>query len=154
NGSASGGRVNDVWGLKLQAKPPAWTPLATGDSLPSARSGHTLITHPIQLLARVPEVFTAADNEQPPGHWDLKTTPRYLQYYPHLFVLRSGKLFFSGNTFDGRSATYDPATDTWSDPQSTGFVGTFSVMFRPDTILKCGNDVFSAGNQMRIAVID
>lgn len=156
NGEAAGGLLEDAWGfpMNLLSNPPSWHAIVTGDTVPTPRAGHTSVLHPVQLLAREPEIFTVDDAASPPGQWERISSPRYMQYYPHLFMLRSGRLFFSGNTFDGRSGTFDPATGLWSDVKPSGFVGTFSVMFRPDTILKCGNDVFSPGSQLRIAAID
>lgn len=153
NGDAAGGLVDDVWQLHFDLRngPYEWHPLATGDSVPSPRSGSTIVWHPTELLARDSEIFTPSD----PGSWQiLDADPRYIPYYPHLFVLRNGKLFYSGNAVDRMSMIFDPQTGLWSDRKYTGLLGTYSVMFKPDTIMKCGGDIFSPGFQLGIAVID
>ena len=151
NGSAPGGLVNEAWAVKLNplVAPATWQQV-TIDSVPSARAGHSLVFHTGQVLARVSERFTPATES-----WQLLgADPRYLQYYPHLFVTTSGKLFYSGNTFDTYSGTFDPLTHLWSDEKPSLFAGGFSVMLRPDTVIKCGGDVFSAGSRVRVASID
>jgi hypothetical protein len=155
---AAGGLANDVWAFTMNpfTAPQHWYALATGDSVPSPREGHTAVWHPGQLLARVQERFTVADQGTPPGLWELLDASRkYLPYYPFMFVTRGGKVFFAGNGDDNWSWLYDPTTQAWTNGKPSGFVGTFAAMYRPDTVLKCGgSNPFGAGDAASIAVID
>lgn len=95
--TTAGGYSNDLWELSwrlnsagTETDTAIWQPVVA-DSIPGGRWGHTITFDTRPVEAHIPEVFTAA------GECDTFPGPKYLPFYPFVFQLRDGNVFFAGN---------------------------------------------------------
>ncbi len=116
---------------------------------PTARSGHTLVVDPRITNARTHELFDPAT-----GNWSPLTasgqTQLWMEQYPAIFQLADKRIFYAGPSkqnriFDWGSGWLNPTGS--GAPRSVG-VGSTSVMYRPDVILKCGDGTNTTTGQI------
>lgn len=150
--TSPGGYSRTVWELPLTVANPTWTAVRA-DSMPDARWGHTMLFDTRPVLAHVPEVYDHGAGSK--GDWSqYPSGPKHLPFYPFMFALRDGKVFFAGN---GPEHLVPPKDDSWiyinagaqsrwEEPKDSEFVGGSAAMVaaiaigEPDTVLKCGGD--------------
>jgi hypothetical protein len=164
--TAGTGHVSDLWQLfwRVTGDSADWSILAA-DSTPVARGGHTLVFDTRPVESHIPERLDTTGIATGPGSWIENTSgPKYLPFYPFMFQLRDGKVFFAGNGPEhaGKDSSWlytNPTSATlakWEFPARTWtgsapFLGGSAVYF-PDTdrVMKCGgdDDVFYATDEI------
>jgi Domain of unknown function (DUF1929)/FlgD Ig-like domain/Galactose oxidase, central domain len=146
--TSSGGASNGLWGLPLEydaGTNPRWTTLTPDTTMPAARWGHTLTFDIRGYDARFAELYDPKTPENI-GVWEKHDVqPKWLPPYPFMFNLKDGNLFFAGNGPEHVEKTdsyqYSVSTESWSDQDSSGFLGGSAVYWPDlDKVMKCGGD--------------
>ena len=116
---------------------PRWYPTVT--TLPDGRE--LVVAGEINCPgcnALVPEIYTPATNT-----WVRLTSASInFNYYPHLFVLPTGKVLAAASTeVPMVSQVLDLGSNTWTPIGGAAVEGGSSVMYRPGKVLKTGKSV-------------
>ncbi len=144
--TAAGGNLGDLWELDLENAD--WSPITITptDSVPLARSGHKMVIDSRPIQVHVPEIYDPDNGAS--GTWTSKPDgPKYQPYYPFMFTLPDGNVFFAGNGPEHsvppttESYIYNPAAQEWTNQKTSGSLGG-SAVYWPDLnkVMKCGGD--------------
>jgi hypothetical protein len=136
-GSSGTSASAEAWALKWNASSLtwSWSPLESQPS--SALAGHTAVFNPAIIWSKDPELFSPSS-----GSWQLQNSPRKQPYYPFMFVVPSGNLFYAGSSFPTFLYKRNVTPPVWQQFPNTNslFAGGSAVMFRPGEIMKSGRD--------------
>jgi hypothetical protein len=172
NGSIPGGHSGEVWHLALSnpsgsgsdhSRDPDHAPGArldrSGDEGPMAAptpvwkrhyanllgegiAGHAAVFDSRWINSSLPELFYPQFDFWQPLYSALK----WMQLYPFMFLLPSGKVFYAGPSF----FTYflNLQTGTWEQPpwSLSSFLGGSAVQYLPGKIMKCGEQSVFGGS--------
>jgi hypothetical protein len=135
-GADAGAVFADVWTMPLgPGATPQWK--RNHASLPSGgRAGHAAAYDSREngTVARLPERYVGA-----PGWQGLDSAQGYLPFYPFVFVLPSGNLFYAGADTATRVLMNPLNTNpTWGPELESRIDGGSAVMYAPGKIMKCG----------------
>lgn len=158
--SPTTGLTPTTWFMRLNVSGAAgqqWLPLPM-DSIPanSGRAGHAAVSYHKRVNVRQPELF---DPSMPPGQQmtsldeeDALKLDFFL--YPHMNVLPSGNLFWSGQTKPTHVLDPDPQSGSygWGSAINSNFYGGSSIMYEPGRVMKCGGD--NAADSSALIVFD
>lgn len=136
---ASGGELDDVWSLKLNYPDPNPQPVWTKDpaGMPDGPRAHFRAVVDTRWVRSVtPEIFFPQSD-----FWlSLTQAKLWMSLYPHMFLLPSGKIFFTGPNY----FTYllNLETGHWEQPiwSLSTFRGGTAVQYLPGKILKTGDN--------------
>ena len=97
------------------------------------------------VIAEFPEVYDPDTNM-----WETLQAPLSIPFYPLMFVLPDGKVFYAGaesdapyaviSTTDNRTLDVDSDPPTWTAVDISSVPGGSGVMYEPGKILKSGGD--------------
>lgn len=136
---APGGELDDVWQLKQNYPDPNLEPVWVKDPSPlpdGPRASLRAVVDPRYVRSSAPELFFPSVD-----FWLSMSTARfYMPLYPHMFLLPSGKILYTGPSF----YTYllNIESGQWEQPawSFSTFRGGTAVQYRPGKILKSGDN--------------
>jgi len=166
--NAAASPANDLWSISLvglnalAAGAPldsTWKQEWMGNSAPEARIGHAAVYDARIVFAHIPERFDPSVGLL--GRWSkLTTAPKRISDYPHMFLLRNGKVFYAGNGPESDASSKTSyvldTNDTWIASSQSGFNGGSSVLVgtqTQDKVLKYGGR-FVATKEQKTATIN
>jgi len=126
---------SEAWGLTARKWISGTGSVATWASLASnpnaSRAGCAMVHDHVAHYARYPEIYTA-------GGWTQMSNPKRQPWYPFMFVLPSGNVFYAGA--DDTTHLLNMTTQAWSTIDQGGLrhPGGSAVMYRPGKVMKCG----------------
>ncbi len=134
-GDLSTGLSEEIWSFNLNyyqpdGQKPRWLRLVAPRA-PSPRAGHAAAYDPVLLFTRIPERYDPSTGSLS----KLTQLNKLLPWYPFMFVLPSGKLFYGGP--DLNTQLLDLAAG-WDMTHTSNFSGGSAAMYRPGKVLKCG----------------